>query len=66
MSLSSTLFLMGPMRQCKAMFDPTRLFATIIVIASIAATLFCAFYVRIGRNQRFSLAPSNPLFPVFL
>lgn len=46
MSLSSTLFLMGPLRQLKSMFDPTRLFATIIFIASMAMTLFCAFWVR--------------------
>lgn len=46
MSLSSTLFLMGPIRQIKSMFDPSRLFATLVFLTSMAMTLFCAFYVR--------------------
>jgi hypothetical protein len=50
LSLSSTLFLMGPLRQIKSMFDPTRLFATIVFIAAMAMTLFCAFWFT-GKNQ---------------
>lgn len=46
MSLCSTLFLMGPIRQIKSMFDPSRLFATLIFLAAIGMTLFSAFYVR--------------------
>ncbi|GLV34884.1 uncharacterized protein CBL_09364 [Carabus blaptoides fortunei] len=41
-SLASTCFLMGPVNQIKKMFAPTRIIATIIVIVSIALTLFAA------------------------
>ncbi|XP_078012634.1 vesicle transport protein SFT2B isoform X2 [Phascolarctos cinereus] len=32
-SLGSTIFLMGPMKQLKRMFEPTRLIATIVMLA---------------------------------
>ncbi|OXB83320.1 UNVERIFIED_CONTAM: hypothetical protein H355_001757 [Colinus virginianus] len=32
---TSTLFLMGPMKQLKRMFEPTRLIATIVMLVSI-------------------------------
>ncbi|NXB82338.1 SFT2B protein, partial [Donacobius atricapilla] len=34
-SLGSTMFLMGPMKQLKRMFEPTRLIATIVMLVSI-------------------------------
>ncbi|NXC69299.1 SFT2B protein, partial [Anhinga anhinga] len=34
-SIGSTLFLMGPMKQLKRMFEPTRLIATIVMLVSI-------------------------------
>ncbi|KAJ7396767.1 hypothetical protein BTVI_142003 [Pitangus sulphuratus] len=33
-SIGSTLFLMGPMKQLKRMFEPTRLIATVVMLAS--------------------------------
>jgi len=42
-SLLSTIFLWGPVKQLKAMFDKTRIFTTIFLIASIIATLVVAF-----------------------
>lgn len=33
----STIFLMGPLKQLKRMFEPTRLIATILVLVSAAA-----------------------------
>jgi Na+/melibiose symporter-like transporter len=42
-SLLSTIFLWGPMKQLKAMFDKTRIFTTIFLIVSIIATLIAAF-----------------------
>ncbi|KAF7251118.1 Vesicle transport protein SFT2B [Varanus komodoensis] len=43
-SLGSTIFLMGPMRQLKRMFEPTRLIATIIMLLCLILTLCSAFW----------------------
>ncbi|XP_054038324.1 vesicle transport protein SFT2B isoform X2 [Rissa tridactyla] len=42
-SIGSTLFLMGPMKQLKRMFEPTRLIATIVMLwrKEGLALLFC-------------------------
>ncbi|XP_064266125.1 vesicle transport protein SFT2B isoform X3 [Passer domesticus] len=42
-SIGSTMFLMGPMKQLKRMFEPTRLIATIVMLWCKAglALLFC-------------------------
>ncbi|KAK2716048.1 vesicle transport protein SFT2B-like [Artemia franciscana] len=45
-SILSTLFLMGPVNQCKKMFAPTRLAATIIMISCLILTLLSAFLWR--------------------
>lgn len=42
-SVLSTLFLMGPVKQCQRMFEEKRIFATITYVAAIAATLAVAF-----------------------
>ncbi|KRZ55440.1 Vesicle transport protein SFT2A, partial [Trichinella nativa] len=46
MSMASTCFLMGPVKQLKKMVDPTRLISTVVVILMIILTLFSAFYER--------------------
>ncbi|XP_053900450.1 vesicle transport protein SFT2B [Malaclemys terrapin pileata] len=43
-SLGSTFFLMGPMRQLKRMFEPTRLIATIVMLLCLILTLCSAFW----------------------
>ncbi|XP_070606089.1 vesicle transport protein SFT2B [Erythrolamprus reginae] len=43
-SLGSTIFLMGPMKQLKRMFEPTRLIATIIMLLCLTLTLCSAFW----------------------
>ncbi|XP_035932675.2 vesicle transport protein SFT2B isoform X1 [Halichoerus grypus] len=43
-SIGSTVFLMGPMKQLKRMFEPTRLIATIVVLLCFALTLCSAFW----------------------
>ncbi|XP_027724397.1 vesicle transport protein SFT2B [Vombatus ursinus] len=43
-SLGSTIFLMGPMKQLKRMFEPTRLIATIVMLLCLALTLCSAFW----------------------
>ncbi|XP_066117210.1 vesicle transport protein SFT2B isoform X1 [Saccopteryx bilineata] len=43
-SIGSTVFLMGPMKQLKRMFEPTRLIATIMVLLCFALTLCSAFW----------------------
>lgn len=45
-SMLSTCFLMGPFKQIKKMFSPTRVIATIIVIVSIALTLVAAIVLQ--------------------
>ncbi|XP_015283725.1 PREDICTED: vesicle transport protein SFT2B [Gekko japonicus] len=44
LSLGSTIFLMGPMRQLKRMFEPTRLIATIVMLLCLILTLCSAFW----------------------
>ncbi|XP_029434344.1 vesicle transport protein SFT2B [Rhinatrema bivittatum] len=43
-SLGSTIFLMGPLKQLKRMFEPTRLIATIVMLLCLALTLCAAFW----------------------
>ncbi|XP_074855938.1 vesicle transport protein SFT2B [Carettochelys insculpta] len=43
-SLGSTIFLMGPMRQLKRMFEPTRLIATVVMLLCLILTLCSAFW----------------------
>ncbi|GLI61304.1 hypothetical protein VaNZ11_003658 [Volvox africanus] len=45
-SVMSTLFLMGPVKQCQRMLEEKRILATIVYIAAIAATLAVAFTTR--------------------
>ena len=44
-SVGSTLFLIGPERQCKRMFKKTRYIATILFILSLIATLIFAIII---------------------
>ncbi|XP_071956306.1 vesicle transport protein SFT2B-like [Antedon mediterranea] len=43
-AFGSTFFLMGPVRQLKNMFKPTRIIATILVIVLLALTLCAALW----------------------
>ncbi|KAF5828145.1 tetraspanning membrane protein [Dunaliella salina] len=43
LSMGSTMFLMGPLKQLKAMFASHRLLATCVYLASTILTLFLAF-----------------------
>jgi hypothetical protein len=43
-AIASTCFLMGPVKQFKNMFAPTRLIATIVMLVSLLLTLFSAFW----------------------
>eukprot|EP00878_Enallax_costatus_P002238 GHUV01002411.1.p3 GENE.GHUV01002411.1~~GHUV01002411.1.p3 ORF type:complete len:166 (+),score=19.62 GHUV01002411.1:343-840(+) len=45
LSMGSTMFLMGPVKQCKNMVQPHRALATIVYLLSIAATLAVAFTI---------------------
>jgi len=42
-ALMSTCFLMGPVKQVKKMFAPTRLVATFVMLICLVLTLLCAF-----------------------
>ncbi|UJR35699.1 hypothetical protein I4U23_028448 [Adineta vaga] len=44
----STIFLRGPMKQLKTMFDSTRWIATIVFIGSVIMTLVSALAIKIG------------------
>ncbi|KAJ8248252.1 hypothetical protein GJAV_G00240030 [Gymnothorax javanicus] len=43
-ALSSTCFLMGPLKQLKRMFEPTRLLATCVMLLCFILTLCSAFW----------------------
>jgi len=45
-SLMSTCFLMGPIKQIKKMFAPTRAIATIVVLVMIVLTLITAIVLK--------------------
>ncbi|OWK64004.1 TIP41-like protein [Lonchura striata] len=42
-SIGSTMFLMGPMKQLKRMFEPTRLIATIVMLVSIQGVTLSSY-----------------------
>ncbi|KAM4795792.1 vesicle transport protein SFT2B-like [Rhinophrynus dorsalis] len=46
-SLGSTMFLMGPLKQLKRMFETTRLIATIVMLLCLILTLCSAFWWKI-------------------
>ena len=46
MSLFSTIFLMGPMRQCKLMFDPIRRSVTLAYLGAMVLTVLVAVSFR--------------------
>ncbi|KAK3098200.1 hypothetical protein FSP39_017123 [Pinctada imbricata] len=46
LSLASTCFLMGPVKQLKKMFAKTRVIATILVLVMFVLTLVCAFALK--------------------
>ncbi|KAG8583117.1 hypothetical protein GDO81_008286 [Engystomops pustulosus] len=43
-ALASTCFLMGPLKQLKKMFEPTRLIATIVMLLCLVCTLCSVFW----------------------
>lgn len=43
-ALSSTCFLMGPVKQLKKMVEPTRLIATIVMVSCLVLTLCAVFW----------------------
>ncbi|XP_051946245.1 vesicle transport protein SFT2A-like [Xyrauchen texanus] len=43
-ALASTCFLMGPLKQLKRMFEPTRLLATILMLLFLVLTLCAVFW----------------------
>lgn len=43
-ALASTCFLMGPLKQLKRMFEPTRLIATIVMLLCLVLTLCSVFW----------------------
>ena len=48
MSIGSSLFLSGPVRQIQSMCRPVRAICTIVYFVSMALTLFVALYVQSG------------------
>lgn len=51
LTMISTCFLMGPVKQLKRMFDPTRIMATIIYIVSLVLTIVAACVVSWVNHQ---------------
>jgi hypothetical protein len=47
-SISASLFLAGPTKQLKSMFEETRLIATIVYLVSMVLTIFVAVVLKIG------------------
>lgn len=46
------MFLMGPIKQLKSMFDKGRLVATLVYLTAMAMTLMSAIYVRPASSSR--------------
>lgn len=47
-TILSTMFLVGPLKQMKNMLKKNRVIATVVYVASIALTLFCAIGLEDG------------------
>ena len=47
LSIAGTLFLSGPLKQLKKMFDSERICATLVFLTSIAMVLFSALVIQI-------------------
>lgn len=45
-SIASTCFLLGPVKQIKKMFHPTRVLATLVALMFLALTLMSAFWFK--------------------
>uniref|UniRef100_A0A452H1E2 Vesicle transport protein n=1 Tax=Gopherus agassizii TaxID=38772 RepID=A0A452H1E2_9SAUR len=52
-ALASTCFLMGPVKQLKKMFEPTRLIATIVMLLCLICTLCAVFWVSDVNSNSF-------------
>jgi hypothetical protein len=48
LSLVSSLFLWGPASQCKAMFDKSRMWSTVIVLICILGVITCCIVKILG------------------
>ncbi|KAL9662588.1 hypothetical protein QQ045_027421 [Rhodiola kirilowii] len=46
LAVGSTAFLLGPVEQVRMMFDPVRMYATVIYIGSVAVALICALWIH--------------------
>lgn len=53
-----TGFLVGPVRQIKSMFDPTRLITTIVFLSAMALTIVAALVVRSAARPSVAVSPS--------
>nr|GMD56683.1 vesicle transport protein SFT2B [Ipomoea batatas] len=47
LAVGSTIFLVGPRKQIKMMFDPVRVFATVAYVICVIFALVCALWVSI-------------------
>eukprot|EP00126_Sphaerothecum_destruens_P009041 Sdes_comp20413_c0_seq6m14452 len=66
-SLSSSGFLVGPLRQLKTMFDPCRAISTLILLAALVGTLISAFFLhRTGLTLLCCLIEFGAMFWYFL
>uniref|UniRef100_A0A803SLB2 Vesicle transport protein n=1 Tax=Anolis carolinensis TaxID=28377 RepID=A0A803SLB2_ANOCA len=60
-ALSSTCFLMGPVKQLKKMFEPTRLIVTIVMLLSFILTLCAVFWVQSVIYSLCKVSHYNPI-----
>ncbi|XP_057262915.1 vesicle transport protein SFT2A isoform X2 [Pezoporus wallicus] len=54
-ALASTCFLMGPLKQLKAMFEPKRLVATVVMLLCLILTLCAVFWGKKGLAMLFCI-----------
>ncbi|XP_062497935.1 vesicle transport protein SFT2A [Pezoporus occidentalis] len=54
-ALASTCFLMGPLKQLKAMFEPKRLIATVVMLLCLILTLCAVFWGKKGLAMLFCI-----------
>lgn len=55
LGIIGSLFLSGPAKQCRAMFDKTRICATLMYFLSIIMTIFCCYYKGIPAESRLGI-----------
>jgi hypothetical protein len=58
------MFLSGPKKQCKSMFDKKRIITTIVLLAAIILVITCGIVGEVTKDP--DTGDINPIFPILV